>query len=74
MRKRWGYFDKALKEGREAKIAVHEDTKNRSPEEARAYFLRASEDFAKELGMHWIENPNGTRSLAEKCPTGLSHS
>jgi len=56
-------FEKAIREVREVKIAVYEDTKDMNPEEVSAYFRRASEEFAREVGKRWVENANGASSL-----------
>jgi hypothetical protein len=56
-------FDRAIKEVRDAKVAVYEDTKDLSPEEVYAYFRCVSENFAREFGKRWVKNANGTSSL-----------
>lgn len=56
-------ISKVLLEVWEAKKAVHEDTKDMTPEEVKAYFKKCSENFAKELGKRWVSNPDGTSSL-----------
>jgi hypothetical protein len=56
-------FDRAIREVRDVKAAVYEDTKDLAPEEVAAYFRRVSEEFAREVGKRWVENPNGTSLL-----------
>jgi hypothetical protein len=53
----------ALRDVREAKRRVYEETKDMTTEERMAYFRRASEDLARAVGKRWVKNPDGTSSL-----------